>query len=176
MKAPEMKNKALLFSLSLIILAATACSKAGTANPSAATTNSTTSTTANRTSQPNTTTPPASNTTAPAAPNTPASTNADLDFTLVNKTGYSIKEIYVGASGTGNWAKEDELLKGREFGDGIQVPIKFNPKETAEKWDLKVTWSDGSGSVEWLNLKLTEIDKLTLVYDKEKDETSAVIN
>jgi hypothetical protein len=55
------------------------------------------------------------------------------------------------------------------------VPIKFNPKETATKWDLKVDWSDGSGSVEWLNLDLTKIDKLTLVYDKEKDATSAII-
>jgi hypothetical protein len=38
-----------------------------------------------------------------------------------------------------------------------------------------VTWADGDGSEEWLGLKLTEIEKVTLVYDKEKDQTKAII-
>jgi hypothetical protein len=98
-----------------------------------------------------------------------------LDFTLANKTGYAIKGLYIGPTGTGDWAKEDEILKGREFANGIELPIKFNPKATAEKWDIMVDWSDGSGRVEWLGLKLSEIEKVTLVYDKDKDKTSAII-
>jgi hypothetical protein len=38
-----------------------------------------------------------------------------------------------------------------------------------------VTWADGDGSEEWLNLKLTEISKVTLVYDKGNDTTKAII-
>jgi hypothetical protein len=102
--------------------------------------------------------------------------NESLDFTLVNKTGYTIKALYIGKSGTGDWVKEDEVLKGKSFNAGTELPIKFHPKESAEKWDVMVTWADGSGNVEWLNLKLTEITKLTLVYDKEKDKTSAIID
>ncbi len=101
--------------------------------------------------------------------------NEALDFKLVNKTGYKIKALYIGASGTGDWAKEDELLKGRSFNNGEEVDIVFNPKSTAEKWDLMVTWADGSGSEECLGLKLTEINKVTLIYDKEKDVTKAII-
>ena len=103
------------------------------------------------------------------------SQNPELDFTIVNKTGYDIKALYIGASGTGDWSKEDDVLKGKGFPNGKSYPIQFQPKEKHEKWDIMVTWADGSGSVEWLNLKLTEIEKVTLVYDKAKDKTSAII-
>ena len=101
--------------------------------------------------------------------------NPELDFTIVNKTGYDIKALYIGASGTGDWTKEDEVLKGRAFPNGKSYDIKFSPRAKAEKWDIMVTWADGSGSEEWLKLKLTEIEKVTLIYDKEKDQTKAII-
>jgi hypothetical protein len=101
--------------------------------------------------------------------------NPELDFTLVNQTGYSIKELYIGKTGTGDWAKEDEVLKGSVFATNTQKPIKFQPRETAEKWDIMVKWADGSGGVEWEGLDLTEINKLTLIYDAEKNKTSAVV-
>ncbi len=101
--------------------------------------------------------------------------NPDLDFTIVNKTGYDIKALSIGASGTGEWTKDDEVLKGKSFKNGESYDIKFHPKATAAKWDIMVTWADGSGSEEWLNLKLTEIEKVTLIYDKEKDVTKAII-
>jgi hypothetical protein len=101
--------------------------------------------------------------------------NAALDFTIVNKTGYDIKALYIGASGTGDWTKEDEVLKGRTFKDGESYDIEFNPRAKAEKWDIMVTWADDSGSEEWLNLKLTEITKVTLIYDKANDTTRAII-
>ncbi len=101
--------------------------------------------------------------------------NPELDFTIVNKTGYAIKALYIGASGTGDWTKDDEVLKGRPFPNGKEYEIKFSPRAKAEKWDIMVSWADGSGDVEWLNLKLTEIEKVTLIYDKAKDKTSAII-
>jgi hypothetical protein len=110
-----------------------------------------------------------------ALPAVNAPQNEALDFTIVNKTGYKIKALYIGASGTGDWAKEDEVLKGRSFDNGQALDIVFNPRAKAEKWDIMVTWADGDGSEEWLNLKLTEITKVTLTYDKENDVTKAII-
>ena len=109
------------------------------------------------------------------AEKTETSSNPDLDFTLVNKTGYAIKGVSIGPSGDKDWTPEDEVLKGRTFGDGASLDIKFHPKATAAHWDIKVEWADGSPSVEWLNMNLTKIEKVTLKYDKETDKTTAEI-
>ncbi|MBX7222252.1 MAG: hypothetical protein K1Y36_20050 [Blastocatellia bacterium] len=102
--------------------------------------------------------------------------NESLDFKLTNNTGYPIKALYIGPTGTGDWDKEDEVLGGRKFNQGDTLDIVFHPKATAEKWDIMVAWADGSGNVEWLGLNLTKIDKVTLVYDKNSGKTTAVID
>lgn len=101
--------------------------------------------------------------------------NADLDFTIVNKTGYDIKGLYVGPSGTGDWTKDDEVLHGKVFKNGASIDIEFHPRATAEKWDIMVAWTGDYENEEWLDLDLTEINKVTLVYDRNKDVTSAII-
>ena len=129
---------------------------------------------------------PANSAASTPAPATPASSNAnteksdnasnaDLDFTLVNKTGYDIKEVLVGPSATKDWSPDMEILKGRTFKDGATMEVKFHPKATAENWDIKVEWADGSPSEEWLKLNLTKIEKVTLKYDKAADKTTAII-
>ena len=129
---------------------------------------------------------PANSAASTPAPATPASSNAnteksdnasnaDLDFTLVNKTGYDIKEVLVGPSATKDWSPDMEILKGRTFKDGATMEVKFHPKSTAENWDIKVEWADGSPSEEWLKLNLTKIEKVTLKYDKAADKTTAII-
>src|SRR5437899_7575862 len=66
----------------------------------------------------------ASNSNAAAPASSPASSNSnpdksstgsneELDFTLINKTGYDIKDVSVGKSGEKEWTPEDEILKGR---------------------------------------------------------------
>lgn len=122
--------------------------------------------------------------TAANKPATPASTpalvadgksNPELDFTLINKTGYDIKEVSVGPTGEKDWTDEDEILKGRTLANGSSLDIKFSPRETAANWDLMVVWSDGTGTEEWIKLNLTEIEKVTLKYDRATDTTSADI-
>ena len=112
---------------------------------------------------------PASNT---SSEKTEKMGNKELDFTLVNKTGYPIKGVSIGPNGDADWLPEDEVLKGRTFADGASLEIKFNPKATATKWDLKIDWADGDPSVEWTNVDLTEVKKLTLKYDKASGSTS----
>lgn len=116
---------------------------------------------------------PAANTNANS--DTGMTSNQELDFTLINKTGYDIKQVSIGPTGEKNWTSEDEVLKGRKFANGESLEIKFHPKATAKNWDIMVEWADGSGSEEWLNLNLTEIEKVTLIYNADKDETSAIV-
>ena len=116
---------------------------------------------------------PANNTSSSSNPDKMG--NADLDFTLVNKTGFGIKQVFISPTATKDWSDDDEILKGRSFGDGATMEIKFHPKATAENWDIKVEWADGSPSDEWDKLNLTKIDKVTLKYDKASDKTTAEI-
>lgn len=111
-----------------------------------------------------------------ATPAVNVTQNNQLDFTLVNQTGYSIKAVYIGPSNNPEWTADMEVLHGRVFKTGTQIPISFSPKAQAKKWDIMVEWSDGSGRVQWLGLDLTQIEKVTLLYDAENDKTSARFN
>lgn len=102
--------------------------------------------------------------------------NKELDFTIVNQTGYGIKLLYVGPSNSADWTDDMEMLKGRVFRSGTQMPIRFSPKAQTTKWDIMVKWTDGSQSAEWLGLDLSKIKKLTILYNAETDKTTYRIN
>jgi hypothetical protein len=102
--------------------------------------------------------------------------NDELDFTLVNQTGYSIKKVFIGPTNNPDWTDDMEVLHGRAFRTDSSLGITFSPKARAAKWDIMVEWADGSGSVQWLGLDLTKIEKLTLLYDAEKNKTSVRID
>src|SRR5580658_10343000 len=78
-----------------------------------------------------------------------AAQNDKLDFTLVNQTGYAIKEVLVGASAESEWDPNDELLQGRTFGDGDSLDVTFSPKAHHDHWDLKVVYAIDGSSHEW---------------------------
>jgi hypothetical protein len=96
--------------------------------------------------------------------------NENLDFTLVNKTGYGIKEIYIAPSASTEWG-DNLISKPMENGDSLA--ITFSPKAEAEHWDIRISWIDGGPDVIWKKCKLTEITKFTLKYDRDTDVTSA---
>jgi hypothetical protein len=87
------------------------------------------------------------------------------DFTLVNQTGVSINELYVSPHTTNNW--EEDILGQDTLANGDSVDITFSRTERAAKWDLKVVDKEGN-SIEWENLNLLEISKLTLHYKNGK--------
>ncbi len=103
---------------------------------------------------------------------TTARAASDMDFTLVNATGYDIKEVYVSPSAAKDWGAN--ILKGLlKNNDG--VAISFHPTaDSVEKWDLMVAWTDGSNNSYWEGFKLSEINKITLKYNKQTDVTTAV--
>ena len=101
--------------------------------------------------------------------------NQALDFTLVNETGYSIKRVYIGPSDNDEWTDDMEVLRGRTFKNGAALDITFSPKTKSSKWDLRVEWAapyEKDKPVAWYGLDLTEIEKLTLLYNESTGKTS----
>ncbi len=95
----------------------------------------------------------------------------DQDFTLVNGTGYPIREVYLSPPSAKNWGNDvmgSDVLKA-----GSSVPIKFT-KTSECFWDMKVVYDDDGTSSEWSKFDLCHIDKITLKYNRSSDETSAI--
>ena len=94
----------------------------------------------------------------------------NLDFSLVNSTGWGIKELYIAPSSSDDWGSNilKEVLK-----DGQKLKITFSPKATAAKWDISIVWEVGGKSVVWKGYKLTDIATITLKYNEQTQETTA---
>ena len=97
-----------------------------------------------------------------------ARAESDLDFTILNATGYDIPEIYLSPSGQKEWGSN--VIK-TTLKDGQTLELTFSPKANAEQWDIKAISIDGKTS-EWSAVKLTKIEKLTLHWDKDKGSSA----
>jgi len=95
----------------------------------------------------------------------PASQGAAQDFTLVNKTGVEIHAVHIAPHDVDDW--EEDILGRDTLPDGETVDIKFNRTETAENWDMRIEDSKGN-AIEWENLNLLKISKVTLFYENGK--------
>lgn len=118
---------------------------------------------------------PAANTAAtpaasPAAANANASPAAAQDFTLVNQTGVEIDKVYISPHDADDW--EEDILGKDTLPEGQSVEVKFNRDETAAQWDLRIEDKEGNG-IEWENLNLLKISKLTLRYDAATKKATA---
>lgn len=82
-----------------------------------------------------------------------------LDFTLVNFTGSRLNAIHVSPHHSAGW--EENVLGQDKLFDGEIVEIKFAPEEKTAAWDMRVEDKYGN-NVEWKNLNLREISKITL--------------
>jgi hypothetical protein len=97
----------------------------------------------------------------------------DLNFTLVNKTGYTIAHIFVAPTTEREWG--DDIMGKDMLANGDEVDIIFSTDEVATKWDIYVTW-DGYESDEdvfWIGFDLSKISIITLYYDAKTNKTWA---
>lgn len=99
-----------------------------------------------------------------------AASAGNADFTIVNKTGYPIRHIYIATAKSKSWG-EDRL------GDGIlennkKRLIKFPSKASCVQ-SLNVTFDDDDSEVEWDGFNLCEINTITLKYNRKTGEVSA---
>jgi hypothetical protein len=106
-----------------------------------------------------------------ALQSTPAFADNDkLDFSLVNKTGYGIKEVYVAPHSSDSWSSN---LSSEPLENGEALNVSFDASEDTTNWDIKIVWVDQGAPVVWMNCKLANISKFILHYDRDTDVTSA---
>lgn len=96
---------------------------------------------------------------------------ADQDFTLKNRTGYQIDDVYISRHSASDWGA-DVMGRGNVLGDGDSTEITFRERARGCSWDLKVMYHDET-TAEWSNLNLCEITAVTLHYDRKTDVTRA---
>jgi hypothetical protein len=168
-----MKLKTMIGGLAAALLLATAC----TANLTTSNANNPANTAPTSNVAPanaaaaNTNSAASSNTSANsnAASNTNSSASSDQsgkqDFTLVNQTGVEIHKVFISPHDSNDW--EEDILGRDTLPEGQSVDIKFHRNEKAANWDLRVEDSQGH-ALEWENLNLLEISKVTLHYKDGK--------
>jgi len=93
------------------------------------------------------------------------------DFTLVNKTGYEIGEVYVSPAKSSDW--ESDVLGRDVLPDGDRVDISFSRGEDTCFWDLKVVYTVDGSSAEWDRFNLCEVSTIRIFYNAKNDTTSA---
>lgn len=87
------------------------------------------------------------------------------NFSLENRTGYKISEVYVSPSKASTW--EEDVLGEDRLANGETVAIRFSRSDKSCKWDLKVVYDDGDTS-EWEDFDLCKISIIRLFYDRKK--------
>lgn len=111
---------------------------------------------------------------APPAP-TAAVEAARQNFTVLNRTGYDISEVYVSPAKTKKWG--EDLLGDDELDDEDEQLIPLG--RAAEKtclWDLKVVYSADDSEAVWYDIDLCKFSKVTIKYNRKSDKTSATFD
>jgi hypothetical protein len=153
-----MNKKIMLSSIAAALLLTAACSSPSPANKP---TNTAPATNTNTASKP---TAPATNTNT-AGSDSASSQQGKQDFTLVNETGVEINSVFISPHDVDDW--EEDILGRDTLPSSERVDINFKRDEKAALWDLRVEDKEGN-SIEWNNLNLLEISKVTLHYKDGK--------
>lgn len=96
----------------------------------------------------------------------------NLDFKLVNSTGYGIAKIYVDPTASDKWS--DNILTSGVLENNEAADVTFQGDGGTCKWDLRVDWIDQGDPVYWRNLNLCEISTIELKYNRDTGETTAI--
>lgn len=95
---------------------------------------------------------------------------ADADFTLVNRTGYAINEVFISPTKKKSWG--NDRLGANQLTQGQSRKFKFGDTKNCVQ-DIKVIFTDDESEVEWEGFNLCELDKVTLRYNRKTREVSA---
>ncbi len=94
----------------------------------------------------------------------------NADFTLVNKTGYDSREVFLSPTHKTKWGPDrlgDDTLDNNE-----SRKIKFGDKASCVQ-DLKVVFDDDGSDVTWEEFDLCKLNKITLKYNRKSRTVSA---
>jgi len=95
----------------------------------------------------------------------------DADFTLKNKTGYQIDEVYVSPHSKKSWGKD--VMGTDALADGEHVKIVFPHGNGACMFDLMVKYHDDGSTAEWDNINLCETDVVSIFWDAKNQVSRA---
>jgi hypothetical protein len=109
-----------------------------------------------------------------AAATTSAQAQSKQDFTLINRTGYNIGELYISPGKADDWEKD--ILGEGMLENGKQKNITFQRVGNTCVWDLKVVYDDDSSNAVWHDIDLCKVSKITIKYNKATDKTSATFD
>lgn len=82
------------------------------------------------------------------------------DFTLINGTGQTIREIYLSPTKCSEWIFQDELGR-KVLRPGQDIFLDFDPMDNVQYWDVKVVYENGNEDY-WIGLDLFRIYSLTI--------------
>jgi len=89
-----------------------------------------------------------------------AASRGSQDFTLVNGTNLTIREIYLSPSSKDQWIFQDELGK-NVLRPGQDIYIDFDPMDDVQYWDIMVVYENGDQDY-WYSLDLFRIYWITI--------------
>lgn len=92
------------------------------------------------------------------------------DFDLVNKTGYTIDQVYVTPAHANDW--QEDVLGRDTLSNGEGVHIRFSRGSKGCLWDLKVVFTDNE-IAEWHDFDLCATSKIIIRYNRKTGETFA---
>lgn len=96
----------------------------------------------------------------------------DADFTLVNRTGFTLREIYISSANRDSWG--NDRMGDNVLDNGKSRLFTFSDSSACKK-DLKVVFDENDASVVWENFDLCKIEKITLKFNKSTKAATADI-
>jgi hypothetical protein len=96
--------------------------------------------------------------------------SGDADFTLVNRTGLEIREIYVSPTRKSDWGRD--RMGDNTLANGASRHFKFGQTASCRQ-DLKVVFEADGTDVTWDNLDLCALEKVTIRFDRKTRRVSA---
>ena len=94
----------------------------------------------------------------------------NADFTLVNKTGYALREVYLSPTHKTKWG--NDRLGNNTLENNKSRVFKFADKASCVQ-DLMVVFDDDGSEVTWEDFDLCELNKITLKYNRKTKVVSA---
>lgn len=94
-----------------------------------------------------------------------AAAQGPQDFTLVNKTGLTIDELYISPADDNAWG--EDVLGKDVLMHNEKTDIEFHPSTEECIWDMKIVDEDGD-EVVWVDVNLCKAHEITLLYQNKK--------
>ncbi|MBL8567653.1 MAG: hypothetical protein JNK84_01075 [Phreatobacter sp.] len=97
-----------------------------------------------------------------------ANAQSQQDFQLVNRTGYTIDEVYVSAASQNTWG--NDLMGDDSLEDGQVLNVTFPRGADACSFDIKVVYDDAE-TAEFRGVNLCQVSRVTIFYNRSAGST-----